>query len=103
MGQYEYLVMPYRLANSPSIFQSFIRDVWGNMLNHFIIAYIDDILIHSNDLEQHMLHVRQVLQRLKDHQLHVKGEKCEFHCTSVKILGYCIQPGGVEMDEDKAR
>lgn len=80
--------MPYGLANSPSIFQTFIGEVLGNMLNCFVIADIDIILIYSEDLEQHVLHVHQVLQRLKDHQLiisYMKGEKCECHCVVPRV------------------
>ncbi|KAK3566000.1 hypothetical protein QTP86_024204 [Hemibagrus guttatus] len=45
----------------------------------YVIAYIDDILIYSNSLEDHVHHVRTVLSRLLQHNLYVKIEKCEFH------------------------
>jgi len=63
-GHYETLVMPFGLANSPSVFQSFINDVFRDMLNRWVIVYIDDILIYSNSLQEHVQHVRAVLQRL---------------------------------------
>lgn len=68
-------ILPYGLAKSLSIFQ--------DRLNSFVIAYIDNILINSNNATQHVEHVQQVLQRLADHHLYVKGEKCESHYMSI--------------------
>ncbi len=100
-GHYEYLVMPFGLANSPSVFQSFINDVFRDMLNRWVIVYIDDILIYSTTLKDHIKQVRAVLRRLIDHQLYAKAEKCEFHQESVSFLGYVISSGGVAMDDKK--
>ncbi|KAI4879276.1 hypothetical protein NFI96_004803 [Prochilodus magdalenae] len=100
-GHYEYTVMPYGLRNAPSVFQAFINDVLRDMIGHFVIAYIDDILVYSPDLPTHVRHVREVLARLLEHQLYVKGEKCEFHQGSVSFLGYVISLAGVIMDDHK--
>lgn len=59
--QKEYLVMPYGLAKSPSVFQAFMNYVLADMPHYFVIAYIDDILIFSTSPEQHVHHVKQVL------------------------------------------
>ncbi len=87
-GHYEYRVMPFGLVNSPSVFQAFINDVFRDMLNRWVIVYMDDILIYSDSLETHISHVRAVLQRIISHQLYAKAEKCEFHQTSTmfKVL-----------------
>ncbi len=100
-GHYEYRVMPFGLVNSPSVFQSFINDVFRDMLDHYVIVYIDDILVYSETLQEHVHHVRSVLQRLIKYQLYAKLEKCEFHTTSVAFLGYVISQEGVAMDESK--
>ncbi|KAI2661314.1 Transposon Tf2-6 polyprotein [Labeo rohita] len=100
-GHYEYRVMPFGLANSPSYFQAFINEVFRDMLNRWVIVYIDDILIHSDSYSEHVQHVRAVLQRLVQHQLYAKQEKCEFHQQSISFLGYIISPEGVAMDESK--
>ncbi|KAI2643799.1 Transposon Tf2-9 polyprotein [Labeo rohita] len=102
-GHYEYRVMPFGLANSPSYFQAFINEVFRDMLNRWVIVYIDDILIYSNSLSEHISHVRAVLQRLITHQLYAKEEKCEFHQDKVSFLGYIISADGVAMDERKLR
>lgn len=82
--------MLYGLTNAQAVFQSLINEVFRDMLNHYVIAYIDDILIYSPNLEQHITHVRAILRRLADHHLYVKLEKCEFHRPSVTFLGYII-------------
>ncbi len=50
-GHYEYIVMPYGLANSPAVFQSFINEIFRDLLNKCVVAYIDDILIYSPNLD----------------------------------------------------
>ncbi|KAG1930727.1 retrotransposable element [Pimephales promelas] len=102
-GHYEYLVMPFGLSNSPSVFQAFMNDIFRDMLDRWVIVYIDDILIYSNSLEEHVQHVRSVLQRLIQFHLYAKMEKCEFHQTSISFLGYVISQDGVAMDEKKVR
>ncbi|KAL0177176.1 hypothetical protein M9458_026070, partial [Cirrhinus mrigala] len=100
-GHYEYLVMPFGLVNSQSVFQAFINDVFRDMLNRWVIVYIDDIIIYSDSFQEHVNHVRSVLQRLMQHQLYAKLEKCEFHLTKISFLGYIISPEGVAMDDSK--
>ena len=58
-------------------------------------------LIYSETLEQHIQHVRAVLQRLREVKLYAKLEKCEFHTTSTAFLGYIITPDGISMDQEK--
>ncbi|KAL0194547.1 hypothetical protein M9458_008119 [Cirrhinus mrigala] len=100
-GHYEYLVMPFGLSNSPSVFQSLINDIFQDMLNKFVIVYIDDILVYSENQQDHINHVRAVLQRLIQHQLYAKLSKCEFHLSTVSFLGYIISAEGVTMDDNK--
>ncbi|KAL0180404.1 hypothetical protein M9458_025846 [Cirrhinus mrigala] len=99
-GHYEYQVMPYGLVNAPSVFQNFIHEVLREFLHHFVIVYIDDILIYSKSEAEHQHHVAEVLQRLREHQLYLK---CSFHQRSVQFLGYIIDHHGVRMDEGKVK
>ncbi len=101
-GHYEYQVMPYGLANSPAVFQTFINYIFRDLLNQYVVAYIDDILIYSKS-EEHIGQVRNVLSRLLENQLYVKAEKCEFHVKQTTFLGYHISHEGVRMDERKVR
>ena len=100
---YKSLVMPFGLTNVPANFQRFINDVLYPFLDAFCTAYLDDILIYSETLEQHQAHVKKVLEALSKVGLHLKAEKCEFHKTEVKYLGLIISANGVKIDPKKVK
>ncbi len=102
-GHFEYLVMPFGLSNSPAVFQALVNDVLRDMVDQFIYVYLDDVLIFSSSLQEHVQHVRRVLQRLLENGLFVKAEKCAFHAQSVPFLGYIISSEGMRMDPDKVK
>ncbi|XP_055368562.1 uncharacterized protein LOC129604791 [Betta splendens] len=102
-GHYEYLVMPFGLTNAPAVFQSFVNEVLGPMINRFAFVYLDDILIFSSTEEEHKSHVRQVLKKLLEHRLFVKAEKCEFHVSTVSFLGFIVSQGRIQMDPAKTK
>ena len=102
-GSYEYLVMPFGMTNSPSVFQHFMNDIFHDLLDVYVVIYLDDILIYSENELVHIIHVRTVLERLRQNELHVKPEKCYFHSTSVEYLGVIISPNGVLMDPKKVQ
>ncbi|KAL0173539.1 hypothetical protein M9458_029507, partial [Cirrhinus mrigala] len=100
-GHFEYCVLPFGLSNTPAVFQALVNDVLRDMLDQFIYVYLDDILIFSHSLQEHVQHVRRVLQRLLENGLYVKAEKCVFHAQSVPFLGYIVSVEGLRMDPDK--
>ena len=100
-GLFESLVMPFGLTNAPADFQKFINDTLRPFLDLFCTAYLDDILVYSDTLEEHKIHVRRVLEALSEAGLHLKPEKCEFHRQQVKYLGMIVQHNGVRMDPAK--
>jgi hypothetical protein len=71
--------MPFRLANTPSTFQHYVNEVLRLFLNIFYTAYIHDILIYSDNLEDHRKHVRTVLEALREAGFFLDIDKCEFH------------------------
>jgi hypothetical protein len=93
--------MLFGLTNAPADFQYFINDVLHPFLDKFCIAYLDDILIYSNTLEDHKLHIQQILELLTANGLHLKPEKCEFHQQKVKYLGLIITQNGINMNPAK--
>ncbi|KAK7940550.1 hypothetical protein WMY93_003876 [Mugilogobius chulae] len=101
LGHFEYQVMPFGLTNAPAVFQSLVNDVLRDMLNKFIFVYLDDILIFSQDIHEHVQHVRLVLKRLLENKLFVKAEKCEFHKPKVSFLGFVIEKGRLSADPAK--
>jgi hypothetical protein len=102
-GLYEYLVMPFGLTNAPASFQRWIIEILSDYLDVFCIAYLDDILIYSDNLKQHYQHVEMVLRRVEEVRLTVKASKCEFHTNKIEYLGYIISPTGIEMDPEKVQ
>src|SRR6185369_1752224 len=102
-GHFEYLVMPFGLSNAPASFQAFINDVLRKYLDHFVVVYLDDILIYSRNKTEHVKHVRQVMKTLIDAKLKAKISKCEFHKTEVEFLGFIISGKGVSMDPKKVQ
>ena len=103
LGHFEYRVMPFGLSNAPAVFQALVNDVLRDMLNIFVVVYLDDILIFSRTLEEHQQHVRLVLQRLLENRLFVRAEKCVFHADSVTYLGNIVEAGQMTVDPAKVR
>ncbi|MCJ8732691.1 hypothetical protein PDJAM_G00214120 [Pangasius djambal] len=102
-GHYEYLLMPFGLMNAPAVFQRFINEVLQETLNHYAFVYLDDILIFSSLLEEHVVHVGRVLQLLLQNHLYVKLEKSQFHVTTISFLGFVVSQGRLSMDPDKVK
>lgn len=100
-GAYKYKVLPFGLSNGPSLFQRFINDTLMGYIDVFCNAYIDDILIYSGNEVDHEIHVRKVLDWLREAGLQADIKKCEFHVTETKFLGFIIGVDGVRVDPDK--
>jgi hypothetical protein len=100
-GLFESLVMPFGPTNAPASFQHFINDVLRPYLDIFVTAYLDDILIYSDNLDDHRNYILKVLEALSEAGLHLKPEKCEFHRQEVKYLGFIISTSGTKMDPAK--
>lgn len=91
-GHFEYLVMPFGLTNAPATFQRFVNEIFCDIMDKFIVVYLDDILIFSEDPATHQDHVKTVLERLRENSLYAKLEKCSFHKSQVEFLGYMVSP-----------
>jgi transposase InsO family protein len=100
-GLFQSKVMPFGLTGAPATFQHFINDTLREHLDVFCSAYLDDILIYSNDLATHKEHVAKVLQALEGAGLYLRYDKCEFHVHETKFLGMIITQQGVKMDPAK--
>ena len=99
-GHYKYCVMPFGLANALATFQGFINYALQDLLDICYIAYLDDILIYSDNDTEHVEHVQAILKCLQEHRLYVKLEKCKFHTWCVGFVRYVVTPNGVLMEED---
>ena len=75
---YEYLVMPFGVTNAPAIFMDYMNRIFHELLDKFVVVFIDDILIYFKNHEEHERHLRIVLRILRERQLYGKWSKCEF-------------------------
>ncbi|MBW0474125.1 hypothetical protein O181_013840 [Austropuccinia psidii MF-1] len=102
-GSYESLVMPFGLTNAPALFQNLVNDIFADLLDIFVVVYVDDIMVLSSSQEEHVKHVDSVLQRLRDNNLFSKASKCVFHASSVEYLGYVVSGEGLKMGSSKVQ
>jgi transposase InsO family protein len=100
-GAYKYKVLPFGLTNGPATFQRYINDLFFDILDDFVTAYLDDILIYSENELEHTAHVRQVIKRLQEAGLQIDIKKCEFDVKRTKYLGFIISTDGIEVDPEK--
>jgi Reverse transcriptase (RNA-dependent DNA polymerase) len=100
-GLYEFTVMPFGLTNAPATFQSLMNSIFKFYLRKFILVFFDDILIYSNDLSQHLDHLTNALQLLRDNNLFAKRFKCEFATDTIEYLGHIINSEGVSTEPQK--
>jgi hypothetical protein len=102
-GLYEYTVMSFGLTNAPSYFMYLMNKVFMEYLDKFVVVFIDDNLIFSMNDEEHVEHLRLVLQKLRENQLYAKLSKCEFWLKEVLFLGHIISEGGISVDPSKVK
>ena len=99
-GLFEFRVMPFGLTNAPGVFQRLMQQVLMGLNPEdgpdFVSVYIDDILVFSKTLEEHLLHLERVLKRIIDVGLKLKPAKCQFFRQEVEYLGHTITPLGLK-------
>ena len=100
-GVYEWLRMPFGLRNAPISFQMIMTQVLRGLNWKFVLVYVDDILVFSKSFEEHLWHLEQVFNRLRDANLTLKPSKCVFAAKEVKYLGHIISKHGVHVDPSK--
>ncbi|GBG65039.1 hypothetical protein CBR_g49108 [Chara braunii] len=91
---YEFTVMPFSLTNVPATFQMVMNDIFRDILEEYVLVYLDDILVYSRTLEDHLRHLRE-------HDFYAKLSKCRFAQCKVDFLGHHVSDQGLRMDDEK--
>jgi hypothetical protein len=100
-GLYEWIRLPFGLKNAPGDFCRIMYEVLGDL--NFVEKYIDDLIIFSPDFELHLEHIKIVLKRLKERNLKINPEKCDWAQEGIKVLGHIIYKNQIRMDLDKIK
>ena len=95
--------MLFELINALATFQELINHVLYDHLNEYVIAYLDDILIFSDNEKNHEKHVKKVLKRLQEKNLYLKLKKCEFHKQQVEYLEHIVMINRLKMNSKKIK
>ena len=97
-GLFEYNIMPFGLKNAPATFQRCMDEILKEYRDEFVTVYIDDILIYSKTFEEHLEHIRKVLQKLREANMKIKLKKCKFCEGEIKYLGHIVGRNGLKPD-----
>ncbi len=100
-GLFEYNHLPYGLSNGPSTFQRLMERIFSDESFQSVLLYLDDVIVFSSTVEQHLERLERVLQRFRHHDLKVKHSKCCFFQKEVRYLGHVISSEGVSTDPEK--
>lgn len=100
-GHYEFLRMPFGLKTAPATFQRMINNVLSDYINNICLVYMDDIIIFSTSLQEHVESITKIFQRLKDVNLKVQLDKCEFLKRETEFLGHIVTETGIRPNPEK--
>jgi len=80
-----------------------MNDIFSDVLDIFVVIYLDDILIYSDNMDNHKKHVKEVLKRLQENRLYISPTKCVFYQNRIEFLGFVLGVDGLRMDESKTQ
>lgn len=100
-GHYEYVRMPFGLKNAPATFQRVMDNILRGLQNEICLVYLDDIIIYSTSLQEHLVNLSKIFQRLRETNFKIQLDKSEFLKKEVAYLGHIVTPEGVKPNPDK--
>ena len=93
--------MSFGLTNALATFMGLMNRVFIPYVDQFVVVFIDDILVYSKSMEEHVYHLRTVLKTLRENQIYAKFSKCDFWTESVSFLGHVVTKDGIQVDPQK--
>lgn len=100
-AKFHFIRMPFGLKNAPSIFQRCVNDILHEFIGKFAYVYIDDVLIFSNSVEEHMKHISIIINALQESNMKISNEKSHFFKYEIEFLGHIIKHGKITVDPEK--
>ena len=100
-GLFEFNKVAFGLCNAPSAFVQLMNAALGDAQYNHVIAYLDDVVIHSKDLESHLEHLQDVFRRFEEAGLRLKMSKCQFLKPEVSFLGHIVSQKGIHVSPEK--
>ena len=101
LGFWEFYRLPFGLNSAPATYQRLMEQSLGDLNMKICAMYLDDLIIFSNTMEDHLEQLDKVLQRLKDCNMKLNPKKCKFLQTKVKYVGHIVSENGLEADPEK--
>ena len=95
--------MPFGVTNAPATFQRMMNAVFKEELDTFVLVYLDDILVFSRTVEEHIDHLRTALRKLREAKLFARLHKCSFFQERVEYLGFDVSKDGIQPSPEKVR
>ena len=102
-GNYFYRVMPFGLKNANATYQRTMTSIFGDVLHKQVQDYVDDLVVKVKNLVEHLMHLRQVFERCREHSLRMNPAKYAFGVSSGKFLGFLVHHRGIDLDPTKAK
>lgn len=100
-GLFQFRVLPFGLKNSPATFVRLMGEVLKGLIGDFVEVYLDDIVIYSYDLEEHLIHIEKVVERLHRSGLTCHPKKCHFGQSQISFLGHIVDADGIDKQPEK--
>lgn len=102
-GHYEFLVMPIGLCNVPETFQALMNSIFSNVIDDFLVVYLDDLLIYSKSHDAHLEHLGNILERLHNNRLFVGKDIFQLMTKQTEFLGLKIGVDGISVGDDRKK
>jgi len=103
LGCYEWLVMPFGLKNAKATYQRAVNSMFHDFIEKFMQIYIDDIVVKSSSEDDHLNHLRQSFERMRQYGLNMNPLKCAFGVFAGDFLGFVVHKKGIEVNQNKTK